>query len=355
MISLEQWRVVIGIFCPRAKKIGKRRHGLTFSPLQNVRFLFIACLLLLLGGDIESNPGPRNRAPNAKNTPSPAPVASSGKEKQAKLPFSSTSVERIDGSESLGAQRIRNISHASAGSPSQASPSHSSSPPTGRSHSNSTTNAVSYTNADIMGAINALSERFDRFDSRIVAMEEDIKNVTQQNDELIHENKCLQEKVTKLEDRLDAMENQSRRNNLIFHGLPSTSPQESWDDCENLVKQTVKEKLGIEDITIERAHRLRTSSSNVSPIIVKMSNYKDKSKILGERKRLSGSGIFITEDFSARVRSMRKNLGPHLRAARDEGKRATLVFDHLVIDGARYDYDEASGELRAAVPRNSAQ
>ena len=50
-----------------------------------------------------------------------------------------------------------------------------------------------------------------------------------------------------------------------------------------------------------------------------------------EKWKLKGSSVFIGDDFSAKVREVRRKLLPHLRAAKDQKKRATMVFDHLLI------------------------
>ena len=54
----------------------------------------------------------------------------------------------------------------------------------------------------------------------------------------------------------------------------------------------------------------------------------------------AGKNIFIGEDFSKRVRDTRRKLIPFLKEAKkDKNKRATMVFDHLVIDGKRLFFD----------------
>ena len=57
--------------------------------------------------------------------------------------------------------------------------------------------------------------------------------------------------------KCDSLENQSRRNNLLFFGFPAVpAGTEHWDECERKVKEASKEGMGItEDILIERAHR----------------------------------------------------------------------------------------------------
>ena len=58
-----------------------------------------------------------------------------------------------------------------------------------------------------------------------------------------------------------------------------------------------------------------------SPVVARCSFYKHKEKIMKERSKLKGSSIFIAEDFSQRVRGIRKALTPHLKTDRNQGKR----------------------------------
>ena len=61
----------------------------------------------------------------------------------------------------------------------------------------------------------------------------------------------------KLKGAIDRLENQSRRNNLVLHGIEETET-ETWEECEQKVGDELQEKLGIhtDDILVERAHRL---------------------------------------------------------------------------------------------------
>ena len=85
-------------------------------------------------------------------------------------------------------------------------------------------------------------------------------------------------KVRDLEDR-------SRKNNFRFDGL--LQPQgEDWHGSEVKIKKLIKEKLGIENVEIERAYRIgkeeRDDQSQRRTIIAKLLNYKDKEKVLQE-------------------------------------------------------------------------
>ena len=76
------------------------------------------------------------------------------------------------------------------------------------------------------------------------------------------------------------LENQTRRENLVFHGI-SEDPDENWQDSENKIRTYVCDDLGIDEssISIERAHRLKTKTFP-RPIIAKFTMFKDRDRIL---------------------------------------------------------------------------
>ena len=87
---------------------------------------------------------------------------------------------------------------------------------------------------------------------------------------LIDNHKNLHVKIRDLEDR-------SRRNNFWFDGL-SQAQGENQHGSEAKIKRFVKGKLGIENVDIERAHRIRKGErddpSRKRAIITKFFNYK---------------------------------------------------------------------------------
>ena len=57
-------------------------------------------------------------------------------------------------------------------------------------------------------------------------------------------------------DKLIDLEDRSRRNNLRIYGI-SESKYETWEKCEEKVDEVFPEKLGLGNIHIERAHRVK--------------------------------------------------------------------------------------------------
>ena len=212
---------------------------------------------------------------------------------------------------------------------------------------------------------------------------------------LVDENKSLMDKI-------DALENQSRRNNMVVYGIPEES-NESWEKSEDTIKKLIKEKLEIaEDIVIERAHRLgkqkkrvtttegdheggeaaaeastsesRQDSDNTQdamhtmadgdqakaekprprPLIVKFAHWKDKERVLAagrEHFRATSEDIKVGEDYSVKVRNVRKSLIPFLIEFREQHKNSEgkipifLRYDKLVVGRDVYRYDEDKQDI----------
>ena len=175
-------------------------------------------------------------------------------------------------------------------------------------------------------------------------LREEVSDLRQKNKELTDKNADLLSRVDNLERKTDDLEGRSKRNNLIFYGFRQHQ-NETSDELEREIQDLLTDKLDLNnDVQFDRVHRL--GSKPDSPIVARCSSYKDKVSILKEKKKLQGSTIFIGEDFSTRVREIRRQLAPHLKAARELGKKCVMIFDHLLIDGKRFYLDENSGGLK---------
>ena len=94
--------------------------------------------------------------------------------------------------------------------------------------------------------VDQLTERIDRIEKRDEQLVKDISHVD--------------ERLEEVSTKSDYLENQSRRNNLRFEGIPE-SPAESWDVTEAKVRQHLVTELGFTQpesaaFVIERAHRV---------------------------------------------------------------------------------------------------
>ena len=117
--------------------------------------------------------------------------------------------------------------------------------------------------------------------------------------EVLH---CVTDKIRHLEEKVEYLEGQDRRMNLILTGVPEQS-QETWDETGKTVLKVFEDDLKVKDanrIVIQRTHRMGGYVPNAQRprrIIVKFAFHGDKERVLGNRRNLAGSGIYLDEQF----------------------------------------------------------
>lgn len=158
------------------------------------------------------------------------------------------------------------------------------------------------------------------------------------------ENATFKKKLLDLEAKLDTMENQSRRNNLLVKGVPE-SKGETWLDCKKTVIRIAQEAgVRIQTQDIERAHRLQ-SKTTPRPIIAKLVYFQDKEDIIRNQRRIANSDITIAEDYSKLIQEERRELFKVMQDKRKEDKYAVVKFNKLQVEEEVFRYDWESKTL----------
>ena len=118
-----------------------------------------------------------------------------------------------------------------------------------------------------------------------------------------------------MKEKLWNLEDSSRRDNLRIDWIPEYE-EKFWDDTEKLLKDALREKLGVNKIQIVGAHQVGIKERGKDrTIVAKFSSYKGKQRVLNEARRQKREGIYIYEDFSKETVAMRKKLGESTKTA----------------------------------------
>ena len=133
----------------------------------------------------------------------------------------------------------------------------------------------------------------------------------------------------------------SRRDNLLFSGLPEQGKDEN---CTQIILKLLTEKLGfsedeVNNIRIVRCHRLGPAPrQGMRPrsIICKFHWFGDRQSVFSKASRLKGSATHISEDYPKEIVYRRNVLAPIMFAARGQQKNAHLSVDKLIIEGRVY-------------------
>ena len=83
------------------------------------------------------------------------------------------------------------------------------------------------------------------------------------------------------------------------------------------------------------------------PIQICLVNYRDKEEILRKARLLKGSNIYISEDFSRKVREHRHELIKFMKAvrSRDPARRMTLRYDKLHMGNDVYFFNDRNNRI----------
>nr|XP_037276086.1 uncharacterized protein LOC119169097 [Rhipicephalus microplus] len=200
-------------------------------------------------------------------------------------------------------------------------------------------NAIETVQAANKLAINDLGDRIKSLETKFTNLDEIKSSLA----ECVVQCETQARVLKSLTSKVDDLENRSRRCNLIFHGIPDEGANETNAECEKQILDICSSKLGIPTIGIERAHRLgRFRAGRSRPIIAKFSSFKEKQQVLGNARKLKGTTTSISEDFSEAVRKKRKILWEYAKAQKQDGAKAMLRYDYLLLNGQKFVCDDAT-------------
>ncbi len=174
----------------------------------------------------------------------------------------------------------------------------------------------------------------------IAHAEQRISDAEDNVNELLTEDRTLENTVKTLTDKVDDLECRSRRNNVRLVGLPEKA---EGQDTAVFLEKWLPEALGLElreAPVIERVHRIRTLPSNSSTgrprtLIMKVLNFRDKERVL-KAARIKGKILYGNEqvrfhpDLSAGVHKMQHSYDEVRKKLRDKG-----IDKHRIIFAAR--------------------
>ena len=168
---------------------------------------------------------------------------------------------------------------------------------------------------DMKRRMNVLTRENDALNNKVIA--------------LTSENNQLKKETENMATRLDYLDDQSRRNNLRFCGIPETSG-ESWEQCQKLLTDTLRNKLNVNP-QFERVHRVgKPNEKQPRDIVAKFTSFRDRDTVFRDRRRFKGTKIFVNEDLCKGSQLARQEQMNDYHDARREGKIVYWNYRTLV-------------------------
>lgn len=187
--------------------------------------------------------------------------------------------------------------------------------------------------------IDSLSQKFQKLEEEVLSLRidgEEVKRLDGTIRDMARTISMQQEKLVDLEDR-------SRRNNLVVFGIPEPENETHEALKEKMVDSIFRDKLGVTVRSVERIHRLGARrEGKTRPVIMKLFNSSEKAEILKNCRKLKGTRISINNDYSQATIERRRLLWASARSEKESGSKVQLIHDKLKINSDLYFWNDGS-------------
>lgn len=186
-------------------------------------------------------------------------------------------------------------------------------------------------------------EKQNQMDNRLANLEESLTKIMNQcaRVEILERTvEDVKRTVQHQQQRLIDLEDRARRNNVIVFGVPESENETREDIEQKVVKNIFSEKLGVMVSSVERIHRLgQKKQSRDRPVILKLYDFNEKVAIFKNCKKLKGTKISVSDDYSPETVEKRRLLWKSAQTEKGAGAKVNLVHDKLFINSIAYTWD----------------
>lgn len=176
-------------------------------------------------------------------------------------------------------------------------------------------------------------------------------NVLLKIESLNNKIKILEKENIDLKNKVEILERDSRKNNLIIFGLDINYKEVSVKSICNRLKQL----LGIDLSETDINNIYPLGKVDNSPIKLELVSQLRKREILQNCNKLKGSKIFIAHDLTENQRSEYKILRAHLNQAKENtDNRCFIKGNRLYVNNIAYTVDDLQYEPDPKAKNNSA-
>ena len=168
----------------------------------------------------------------------------------------------------------------------------------------------------------------------------------------------LKTRLLEEQEKIIALENYSRRENLRFMNVPECKDENCMDVVYDMIENDMN--INVEDIHFHAVHRVGkprsedASKSTPRPIIARFLSREDRDTVFRARNRsLRAKDVYITQDYAKAIQQERKVLIKAMFQAKERGLNAKVIDRNIIINNVIYTVNNIPEDLRP--PQSSAQ
>jgi hypothetical protein len=190
--------------------------------------------------------------------------------------------------------------------------------------------SINTSKSETLNAVNALNITVQNLSTQIVGMQQ---NITDANAKITK----LEKQNCDLRNKIDQLDNNCRKNNILVFGLSESTNGES---PEAVFAEFVSSKLQV-DLSPHALSNVYRVGKNVGsrPLFVQFSQYKYKNQVMKNVKNLKGSNISISDDLTPEARAKKKDILKCATEARNAGLNVKVRPGFLLVNDVKVDHE----------------
>ena len=127
----------------------------------------------------------------------------------------------------------------------------------------------------------------------------DLNNLHTKYESMEEQNASLKATIKQLENGMDSLEQYSRRNCILIHGIKEDAKEGTDELALGVFSSKLHVNVSPEDL--DRSHRIgRRIAGKSRPIIVKFKTYNKRKEVFSSKRVLKGTKVTLTESLTSR-------------------------------------------------------
>lgn len=179
------------------------------------------------------------------------------------------------------------------------------------------------------------------------AYKEEIQQLKIENDQIRNENKEIRKEIKEIKTKMDKMEKEKRKNNIVIHGIEINS--EKQEEQVEEIKNFMKNKIGVET-QIKNLKKIRSKIC-----LVELGNNDEKRKVMQNKNKLKNirdQKIYINDDLTKNEREIQKKIVNAAKEEKRKGKKVKIGLQRLIIEDKKYKWNDEKDILEEIPTKN---
>lgn len=181
----------------------------------------------------------------------------------------------------------------------------------------------------------------------VTKIREENKQIMLENQNLQTENKVMKTKMNEMSDRIEWLEQEKRKNNVVMSGLKINM------DDRKILQKTVENILS-KDLQIQvKVTSTRKIGGKIC--LIELENEEAKELVMKNKNKLKYSKdekIYINQDMTKEEREKAKIIRRVAQQEKDKGKNVKIGYNKLNIDGEEWRWNKRTARLEPTSSKN---